>query len=91
MGVYILELSALHIYTQSSHQIQFFSTQAPIKFIIKSSQQRKDHFIMGIKTNITLYTEGTPNGLKASIVLEELGLDYKVQSRRLHASLPSLT
>jgi glutathione S-transferase len=33
---------------------------------------------MGIKTNITLYTEGTPNGLKASIVLEELGLEYKV-------------
>lgn len=33
---------------------------------------------MGIKTDITLYTEGTPNGLKASIVLEELDLDYKV-------------
>ena len=33
---------------------------------------------MGIKTNITLYTEGTPNGLKASIVLEELDLEYKV-------------
>ncbi|KAK7181249.1 glutathione S-transferase [Paraphaeosphaeria sporulosa] len=27
---------------------------------------------------ITLYTEGTPNGLKASIALEELGLEYKV-------------
>ncbi|KAM0290855.1 hypothetical protein ACHAO9_004782 [Fusarium lateritium] len=33
---------------------------------------------MGIQTDITLYTEGTPNGLKASIVLEELGLEYKV-------------
>jgi glutathione S-transferase len=33
---------------------------------------------MGIKTNITLYTEGTPNGLKVSIALEELGLEYKV-------------
>ncbi|KAM0436258.1 hypothetical protein ACHAQK_007832 [Fusarium lateritium] len=33
---------------------------------------------MGIKTDITLYTEGTPNGLKASIVLEEIGLEYKV-------------
>ncbi|KAH7251009.1 glutathione S-transferase [Fusarium tricinctum] len=33
---------------------------------------------MGIKTDITLYTEGTPNGLKASIALEELGLEYKV-------------
>ncbi|KAI0975612.1 glutathione S-transferase [Xylaria arbuscula] len=33
---------------------------------------------MTTKTDITLYTEGTPNGLKASIVLEELGLSYKV-------------
>lgn len=29
-------------------------------------------------TNITLYTEGTPNGLKPTILLSELGLDYKV-------------
>lgn len=35
---------------------------------------------MGIKTEITLYTEGTPNGLKASITLEELGLEYKVRT-----------
>lgn len=33
---------------------------------------------MSIMTDITLYTEGTPNGLKISIVLEEIGLDYKV-------------
>jgi glutathione S-transferase len=35
---------------------------------------------MSIKPNptITLYTEGTPNGLKISIALEELGLAYKV-------------
>ncbi|KAH7378410.1 glutathione S-transferase [Phaeosphaeria sp. MPI-PUGE-AT-0046c] len=33
---------------------------------------------MNTKPEITLYTEGTPNGLKTSIVLEELGLDYKV-------------
>lgn len=30
------------------------------------------------KTDITLYTVNTPNGIKASILLEELGLDYKV-------------
>merc|ERR1712054_360627 len=29
-------------------------------------------------TNITLYTVGTPNGIKASIMLEELNLEYKV-------------
>ncbi|KAF2824815.1 glutathione S-transferase [Ophiobolus disseminans] len=33
---------------------------------------------MSVKTDITLYTEGTPNGLKTSIALEELGLEYKV-------------
>ncbi|KIX92118.1 uncharacterized protein Z520_12202 [Fonsecaea multimorphosa CBS 102226] len=29
--------------------------------------------------NITLYTDSTPNGLKISIALEELGLPYKVE------------
>ncbi|KAF7557960.1 hypothetical protein G7Z17_g349 [Cylindrodendrum hubeiense] len=33
---------------------------------------------MGMKTNITLYTEGTPNGLKPTILLAELGLEYKL-------------
>ncbi|KAI1330088.1 glutathione S-transferase [Xylariaceae sp. FL0255] len=33
---------------------------------------------MGIPTEIHLYTAGTPNGIKASILLEELGLEYKV-------------
>lgn len=33
---------------------------------------------MGIPTGITLYTAGTPNGIKVSILLEELGLEYKV-------------
>ena len=33
---------------------------------------------MSTPTDITLYTVNTPNGIKASILLEELGLDYKV-------------
>lgn len=33
---------------------------------------------MGIPTDITLYTASTPNGIKVSILLEELGLEYKV-------------
>ncbi|KAL1882690.1 hypothetical protein VTK73DRAFT_1602 [Phialemonium thermophilum] len=33
---------------------------------------------MGIKTDIHLYTAGTPNGIKVSMLLEELGLEYKV-------------
>ncbi|KAI1863599.1 hypothetical protein JX265_008816 [Neoarthrinium moseri] len=32
------------------------------------------------ETNITLYTTRTPNGQKASIALEELGLNYKVHA-----------
>ena len=30
--------------------------------------------------DITLYTSGTPNGQKASVTLEELGLPYKVEN-----------
>ncbi|KAK3190677.1 Glutathione S-transferase 2 [Lecanicillium sp. MT-2017a] len=32
---------------------------------------------MGTKTDITLYTAATPNGIKIPILLEELGLEYK--------------
>jgi hypothetical protein len=42
---------------------------------------------MGIKTDITFYTEATPNGLKFSIVLEELGLGYKVSTPLFSTSL----
>lgn len=34
---------------------------------------------MGIKTDITLYTGLTPNGIKVPILLEELGIEYKVR------------
>lgn len=34
---------------------------------------------MGIKTDISLYTAATPNGIKVPILLEELGLEYKVR------------
>lgn len=33
-----------------------------------------------MSSNITLYTWPTPNGIKASITLEELGLPYKTES-----------
>jgi hypothetical protein len=36
---------------------------------------------MAIKTNITLYTEGTPNGLKTTIAMAELNLEYKVRGK----------
>ena len=35
---------------------------------------------MAAEPDIILYTSGTPNGQKASITLEELGLSYKVKS-----------
>ena len=34
---------------------------------------------MAQRPNITLYTDSTPNGIKISIALEELGLPYKVE------------
>ncbi|KAI9896974.1 hypothetical protein N3K66_007996 [Trichothecium roseum] len=34
-------------------------------------------------TDITLYTAQTPNGIKVSILLEELGLDYKVHQIKM--------
>ena len=32
---------------------------------------------------ITLYTAGTPNGLKASVTLEELGIEYDVHNIKI--------
>jgi hypothetical protein len=34
---------------------------------------------MGRPTDITLYTDATPNGIKVSILLAELDLDYKLE------------
>jgi glutathione S-transferase len=36
-------------------------------------------FTMANRPDITLYTTQTPNGIKISIALEELGLPYKVE------------
>jgi len=33
---------------------------------------------MAAKSDIHLYTAATPNGIKISMLLEELGLEYKV-------------
>ncbi|PHH60605.1 hypothetical protein CDD81_1432 [Ophiocordyceps australis] len=38
---------------------------------------------MATKTDITLYTVNTPNGIKVSILLAELGLDYKLRPIKL--------
>ncbi|KAM0512780.1 hypothetical protein ACHAPE_008533 [Trichoderma viride] len=35
---------------------------------------------MSIPTDVTLYTAATPNDIKISIRLEELGLEYKVRA-----------
>lgn len=32
------------------------------------------------RPNLTVYTFGTPNGHKATVTLEELNLDYKVET-----------
>ncbi|KAG6002729.1 hypothetical protein E4U43_001052 [Claviceps pusilla] len=38
---------------------------------------------MATKTDITLYTGQTPNGIKISIALEELGLQYEVYTIKM--------
>lgn len=55
------------------------------------------YFIMS--SDITLYSWPTPNGIKASITLEELGLPYKIEGidissnrqKEEYGSPPSLT
>ncbi|KAJ6131691.1 hypothetical protein N7471_006906 [Penicillium samsonianum] len=44
-----------------------------------TTQRRNEPASMGNKTDITLYTASTPNGIKVPILLEELGLEYKKQ------------
>ena len=41
---------------------------------------------MASSPNITLYTAGTANGYKVSILLEELNLPYKIHALDLHAN-----
>lgn len=43
-----------------------------------TAQRQVSSINMGLKTDFTLYTALTPNGIKVPILLEELGLEYKV-------------
>lgn len=43
------------------------------------AQRQVRSLSMATKPNITLYTASTPNGIKVPILLQELGLDYKVR------------
>lgn len=38
-------------------------------------------------SNITLYSWATPNGIKASIALEELGLPYKLEPMNIATNI----
>ena len=49
-------------------------------FIIQRGKQLAN---MGTKTDITLYTASTPNGIKVPILLAELGLEYKVRGNTI--------
>lgn len=62
-----------------------FSTSQLLRPPFSHSSLRIDN--MAIDTDISLYTEGTPNGLKITIALEELGLAYKVREYRLGLEL----
>ncbi len=50
-------------------------------------QQLEQQLTMATPTDITLYTAATPNGIKISIALAELNLDYKVCAPRQCPSL----
>jgi glutathione S-transferase len=39
------------------------------------------------RPDITLYTDSTPNGIKISIALEELGLPYKVEHLNISTNI----
>lgn len=41
---------------------------------------------MASPTGLTLYTAGTPNGYKVTVLLEELGLAYEVSKHYCSAS-----
>jgi hypothetical protein len=49
----------------------------------RTTQRRNQLVNMGTKTDITLYTASTPNGIKVPILLEELGLEYKVRGNTI--------
>jgi len=50
-------------------------------------QQLEQQLTMATPTDITLYTAATPNGIKISIALAELNLEYKVCAPRQCSSL----
>ncbi|KAL7806650.1 glutathione S-transferase [Trichoderma gracile] len=52
----------------------------PAARIAQLGKQLANSVKMGIPTDIVLYTAATPNGIKVSILLEELGLEYKIRS-----------
>lgn len=74
---YLIEKKIVYIDRCGSKQSHFVHCN--------SQKQIDSHFFpkMGIPTDITLYTAGTPNGIKVSILLEELGLEYKVSFQRI--------
>lgn len=39
-----------------------------------------------VNSNVTLYTDNTPNGAKPPILLEELGLPYKLEHLSIQSS-----
>ena len=46
--------------------------------------QLRNHLVkMSTKTDITLYTDATPNGIKVSILLAELDLDYNLHHLKI--------
>lgn len=62
------------------NRVQFLPSTFTLGRRLPQTTRRQTRTLtMGVKTNITLYTAATPNGIKIPILLEELRLEYKVR------------
>ena len=55
------------------------STQSCSPRYYTEVRRENDADMMAVSSDITLYTDSTPNGIKISIALEELGIPYETQ------------
>lgn len=74
----------LLIFTWVLSLFQMFSHA--LRTVLPPSQLPRFYPYSTMASNITLYTWPTPNGIKASITLEELGLPYKTEGIDISSS-----
>jgi hypothetical protein len=73
------------LFRSSSIKKEKLPVQVQPKSTSTTRLREKTPVNMTVPSDITLYTDNTPNGAKAPIILEELGLPYKLE----HLSIQS--